>query len=305
MVPSKINSTDTCKRCGKNSILTDDNTGERFCGKCGYVIPEMIQETGPEWRSFNNDNGVNSARTGAPTSLTMHDRGLATNIGAANKDASGNPLSGTMKSTFERLRTWDNRSKAKDSADRNLRQALMELDNLKDKLSLSPSVNEKAAYIYRKALEKKLVRGRSISALIAASLYAACRDTETPRTLNDIATQSNLKRKDIARCYRILHRELELKMPVVDPVLCISRIASKINLTEKTKRIAIAMLKNAQETNESTGKDPMGITAAALYLACIKTGENVTQRNISDASGVTEVTVRNRCKSLRENVDLF
>ncbi len=181
----------------------------------------------------------------------------------------------------------------------------MELDNLKDKLSLSASVSEKAAYIYRKALEKKLVRGRSISGLIAASLYAACRDTETPRTLNDIAILSNLKRKDIARCYRLLHRELELKIPVVDPVLCIARIASKINLTEKTKRTAIAMLRDAQDKNESTGKDPMDITAAALYLACIKTGENVTKKNVSDASGVTEVTVRNRCKSLRQNVDLF
>ena len=265
----------------------------------------MSQDSGPEWRSFSKDGGVDSARAGAPTSLTMHDRGLATNIGAVNRDASGNPLSSAMKSTFERLRTWDNRSKAKDSVDRNLRQALMELDNLKDKLSISASVSEKAAYIYRKALEKKLVRGRSISALIAASLYAACRDTETPRTLNDIATLSNLKRKDIARCYRLLHRELDLKMPVVDPVLCISRIASKINLTEKTKRVAIAMLKDAQERNESTGKDPMGIAAASLYLSCIKTGESITQKNISDASGVTEVTVRNRCKSLRENVDLF
>ena len=94
-------------------------------------------------------------------------------------------------------------------------------------------------------------------------------------------------------------------MPVVDPVSCISRIASKINLTEKTRRVAVTILKNAQERKESAGKDPMGITAAALYLACIKTGESITQKNISDASGVTEVTVRNRCKSLRENVDLY
>ena len=295
-----------CSRCGKRSILTDDNTGEKFCEKCGFVVSETSEDSGPEWRSFAKDSGgTDSARTGAPTSLTMHDRGLATNIGAVNRDASGNPLSGTMKSTIERLRTWDNRSKAKDSADRNLRQALMELDNLKDKLSLSAHVTEKAAYIYRKALEKKLVRGRSISALMASSMYAACRDTETPRTLNDVATLSNLKRKDIARCYRLLHRELDLKMPVVDPVLCISRIASKINLSEKTKRIAVAMLQDAQKRNESTGKDPMGIAAAALYLSCIKSGENITQKNISDASGITEVTVRNRCKSLRENVDLF
>ena len=305
MISSKINSGDTCSRCGKNSILTDNTTSERFCEKCGYVIPETLQDSGPEWRSFQNDNGVNSARTGAPTSLTIHDRGLATTIGPVNKDASGTPLSSTMKGTIERLRTWDSRSKVNSPVDRNLRQALTELATLKDKLSLSNHIAEKAAYIYRKALEKKLVRGRSISALLASSLYAACRNTETPRTLHDVSDAANLKRKDIARCYRLLHRELELKMPVVDPVSCISRIASKINLTEKTRRVAVIILKNAQERKESAGKDPMGITAAALYLACIKTGESITQKNISDASGVTEVTVRNRCKSLRENVDLY
>ena len=304
MISSKINSGDTCSRCGKNSILTDNTTSERFCEKCGYVIPETLQDSGPEWRSFQNDNGVNSARTGAPTSLTIHDRGLATTISPVNKDASGAPLSSIMKGTIERLRTWDSRSKASTPVDRNLRQALTELATLKDKLSLSNHIAEKAAYIYRKALEKKLVRGRSISALLASSLYAACRNTETPRTLHDVSDAANLKRKDIAKCYRLLHRELELKMPVVDPVSCISRIASKINLTEKTRRIAVTILKNAQERKESAGKDPMGI-AAALYLACIKTGESITQKNISDASGVTEVTVRNRCKSLRENVDLY
>lgn len=302
MVPSKINSGDICKRCGKNSILTDSTTGERFCGKCGYVISEISPDSGPEWRSFPKENGVNSARTGAPTSLTIHDRGLATTISPVNKDASGAPLSSIMKGTIERLRTWDNRSKAKNPTDRNLRQALMELSNLKDKLSLSASVNEKAAYIYRKSLEKKLVRGRSISALIAASLYAACRNTETPRTLNDISTAGNLKRKDVARCYRLLLRELELKMPVVDPVLCIARIASKINITEKTKRHAGKILREAYEKKESAGKDPMGLAAAALYLACMENNENKTQKEISDASGVTEVTVRNRCKGLRDNV---
>ena len=179
-----------CGRCGKHGITTDTVTGERFCGKCGYVITETLQDAGPEWRSFSKDGGADPTRTGAPTSLTMHDRGLATIINPLNKDASGKPLSTSMKSTIERLRTWDSRSKVNASSDKNLRQALSELATLKDKLSLSDSVIEKAAYIYRKALEKGLVKGRSISALIASALYAACRDTETPRTLKDVADLS-------------------------------------------------------------------------------------------------------------------
>jgi transcription initiation factor TFIIB len=168
-----------------------------------------------------------------------------------------------------------------------------------DKLALSDAVIERAAYIYRKALENKLVRGRSISAMIASALYAACRDTETPRTLKDVSDAGNIKRKDIARCYRLLHRELELKMPVVDPIQCVARIASRIGITEKTKRYAVKILKISQEHEGSAGKDPMGLAAAALYLACVKNGKEITQHDIAEAAGVTEVTIRNRYKGLK------
>jgi transcription initiation factor TFIIB len=158
---------------------------------------------------------------------------------------------------------------------------------------------EKAAYIYRKGLEKNLVRGRSITGMIAASLYAACRDTETPRTLKEVADVANIKRKDVARCYRLFYRELDLKMPVVDSVQCIAKISSKLDLPEKTKRFAIKVLLAAQENKESAGKSPMGFAATALYIACNKTGLSITQKDLADASGVTEVTIRNRLKSLK------
>jgi len=294
---------DRCQRCNKGAMLTDSNTGEMFCSKCGFVATDRVEQEGPEWRSFSKEEGDSRTRTGTPTSLAMHDMGLATIINPQNKDATGKPLTASMKSTIERLRTWDSRSKVHESADRNLRQALSELTRLKDKLALSDAVVEKAAYIYRKALEKGLVRGRSISALIAAALYAACRDTETPRTLKDVSDAGNIKRKDIARCYRLLHRELELKMPVVDPIQCVSRIASKIGITEKTKRYAAKVLQVAREHEESAGKDPMGLAAAALYLSCIRNNESMTQRDIAEAANVTEVTIRNRYKSLRLDQD--
>ncbi|MCH7876987.1 MAG: transcription initiation factor IIB [Thaumarchaeota archaeon] len=295
-----FNPNSNCSRCGKKSLLTDEVTGEQFCAKCGYVISEKVDESGPEQRSFSTQGGVDTARTGSPISLTRHDKGLATIINPANRDAAGKPLSSSMKSTITRLRTWDSRSQSQITAGRNLRQALNELDRLKGKLAIPSSVLEKAAYIYRKALDKKLVRGRSISALIAASLYAACRDAETPRTLKDVSEAANVNRKDISRCYRLLHRELELKMPVVDSIQCIARISSKLKVTEKTKRFAAKILKEAQERQESAGKDPMGLAAAALYLSCVKNGVSITQRDISKAANVTEVTIRNRYKALRE-----
>ena len=243
-------------------MITDGVTGERFCGKCGYVVSDTIPDSGLEWRSFAKGGSTDSTRTGSPTSLAIPDRGLATIINPVNRDSSGKPLTSAMKNTVERLRTWDRRSKVNASTDKNLRQALGELSGLKDKLSLSSSVIEKASYIYRKALEKGLVKGRSISALIAASLYAACRDAETPRTLKDVADAGNLKKKDIAKCYRLLHRELGLKMPVVNSIQCVARIASKLGIKEKTKRYAVKVLKVAQEHDESAGKDPMSLAAA-------------------------------------------
>ena len=288
-----------CPSCTKTKMVLDNSTGEIFCAFCGFVMPDKLIEGGPEWRSFSND-GTDRSRVGAGTSLTMHDMGLSTIIGQQNKDATGKPLNSSMKKSIDRLRIWDSRSQVNSSAERNLRQALSEMDKLKAKLSLTDPVIQKAAYIYRKAIERKLVKGRSIHGLVAACVYASCRNTETSRTLDDVANGINIRRKDVARCYRLIFRELDLKIPVPDPINGISRIASIAGLGEKTKRKAIGILNKAKKLGIVAGKDPMGIAAAALYLACITSGGNKTQREISVASGVTEVTIRNRCAGLKK-----
>lgn len=194
-----VSPSDRCKCCNRGLILTDSNIGEIFCSKCGFVATDRVEQDGPEWRSFSKEEGESRTRTGTLTSLAMHDMGLATIINPQNKDATVKPLTVTI-STIERLRNWDNRSQVHEPVDINFRQAFSELDRLKTKLALSDAVIEKTVYIYRKALDKGLVRGRSIPGLIVASLFAACRNTETPRTLTDVANGINIKRKDIARC---------------------------------------------------------------------------------------------------------
>ncbi len=288
-----------CLRCGKKALITDTETGEIFCGGCGFVLSERIENPGPERRSFSDDS-INRERTGSGTSLAIHDKGLSTVINPTNRDATGKPLSNSMKMTLNRLRIWDSRSQVDEPIDLNFRRAFSELHRLQDKLSLPDSVLEKAAYIYRKALDKKLVRGRSISAIIGSALYAACREVETPRTLKEVAETLNIKKGDLAHCYRLLVKELDLKMPVVDSVQNVARIASKIGLSEKTKRYAIEILRKAEENKTSSGKNPMGLAAAALYLSCAKNGENKSQRDLAEAANITEVTIRNRCKGLRE-----
>jgi transcription initiation factor TFIIB len=292
-----------CSTCNNDQTsVTDPESGEIICRNCGMVMLDNIQETRPEWRSFTTTDEVNnsrrSRRTGMPTSLARHDRGLATMVGSEDKDASGHKIDAAMRFTMNRLRTWDFRIQAHTSTERNLRQAFSELDRLKDKLGLPNSVIEKTAYIYRKVQERGLVRGRSISATLAAALYIACREMGFPRILKDITAISNIRHRHIAKAYRLLIMELDLKIPLIDPIKCIIRIANNAKISEKTKRLAIDIMHDIIKSGISAGKDPMALAAAVLYLSCLKTNENKIQRYIADAAGVTDVTLRNRYKNI-------
>jgi transcription initiation factor TFIIB len=293
----------TCSICNNNSgqIITDTESGEIICRNCGMVMLDNVQETRPEWRSFTTEEAKNSrSRTGMPTSLARHDKGLATIIGRTNKDASGQVLDAAMRTTMERLRTWDFRTQAHTSTDRNLRQAFSELDRLKDKLGLPDSVIEKTAYIYRKVQERGLVRGRTISSVLAAAAYIACREMGMSRTLDDIAHLNNIKHKELARTFRLLVLELDLKVPMIDPMKCVVKVANKAKLSEKTKRQAMNIMHNIIKSGVSAGKDPMGLAGSVIYMSSINTGETITQMDIADAAGVTEVTIRNRYKDIKK-----
>jgi len=179
-------------------------------------------------------------------------------------------------------------------------QALAELDRIVDKLHIPEDLQEEAAEIYRKALDKGLVRGRSISGIVAATVYAACRIYSRPRSLKEIGSVSRVKKKDIARCYRLLLHELDLKMPLPDPKTYISKIAAKSGIPERTQMKAIQLMIEAEKQHAVIGKDPVGLAAAALYIGCVLTEEKKTQKDIAEAAGVTEVTVRNRYKGLKD-----
>ena len=299
-----------CHLCKSDLVITDHYRGEIICGRCGVVITDRIQENNrPERMAFSSEEANKKNRSGAPTSLAYHDMGLSTVIDKTDRDASGHKINASMHSTMKRLRTWDFRTKEHTSTDRNLMLAFNELDILKDKLGLSNTAVEKAAYIYRKAQIRGLVKGRSITALLAASLYASCREMRIPRTLKDMTTASNVRRKTISRMYRLLVFELALKVPLADPMKCIAKVANNANLTEKTKRQAIRIMNDLATIKNkmlllSAGKDPMGFAATVLYLSCLKTGEDITQIQIAQASGVTEVTIRNRYKDLKNQLEL-
>ena len=289
---------DKCPECSSNNLVHDNDTGETICGDCGLVVYEQMMDKGPEWRAFTSEEKASRSRVGMPTSYSIHDKGLSTTISQVDRDAFGRKLPMSTRLQMWRLRKWQIRSRVHSSVDRNLAQAMGELERLSSMVSISPPIKEKAAIAYRKALEKGLVRGRSINAIAAAALYAACRKSGSPRSLSEIAKASLVSKKDVARCYRLLLQELDFHMPISDPLTYVSKIAEKTGISGKTQGAAIAILREARQKRFSAGKDPMGLAAAALYIACLRNAEKKTQRDISEASGVTEVTVRNRYKNL-------
>jgi transcription initiation factor TFIIB len=295
---------DKCPECGSVNLIHDYDTGETVCGECGLVLYEQMMDKGPEWRAFTQEEKASRSRVGIPTSYSVHDKGLSTAISQVDRDAFGRKLPLSTRLQMWRLRKWQIRSRVHSSIDRNLAQAMAELDRLSDKVYIPPSIKEKAAVIYRKALDKGLVRGRSIAAIAAAALYAACRGSGTPRTLREIAEASLVDKKDVARCYRLLLRELEVQMPIADPLTYISKIAEKTGISGKTQGLAIQILQEARQRRAAAGKDPMGLAAAALYIACMQNNEKKTQKDIAEAAGVTEVTVRNRYKTLKKQLNL-
>jgi transcription initiation factor TFIIB len=291
----------TCPMCKDNlRIITDTNSGETICSRCGMIVLDKTQNINqPEWRAFSSAEHEDRSRTGIPMSLAVYDMGLACVIGKTNRNAGGKKMDNAM----QRLRILDSRAYIHGSSDIGLIHAFNILRLLKDKLTLPYVVVEKAAYIYRKAHERKLSRGRLVTALVAASVHIACREMNTPRTLKDIAAASNIKRKQLAKAYRLLHIEFDIKVPLADQTKCIAKIANKSNLSERTKRHAIRIMDEIRETQISAGKNPMALAATILYFSCLKTGENKSQVDIAKAAGVTEVTMRNRSRELKNKLE--
>jgi transcription initiation factor TFIIB len=276
-----------CPNCGDGQKVTDIESGELICTKCGYVIHERVGDEEQDWSVLAREP-ASKLRT-SPTSLARSGMGLSTIIGRPDRSA-GSGLNAAMRSTFDRLRTWDFRIKGQD--ERSLKRAFVDLDRLRGMLRLSDTIVEKAAYIYRRAQEQGLVRGRTMRAVMGAAIYIVQREMGISGTLDDIIRATNTKEKDLARAYRILIRELDLKVPMVDPVKCVSRVANKANISERTKRKAMNMIYDVVKSGLAAGKDPMGLAASVLYVSCVNSGEVKSQAAIAGAAGVSEVTLR-------------
>ena len=288
-----------CPECS-GKVIADDEHGETVCVDCGLVIEEDSVDRGPEWRAFDAKEKDQKSRVGAPTTNMMHDKGLSTNIDWRDKDAYGNALSGKQRKKMQRLRKWNERFRTRDSKERNLKQALGEIDRMASALGLPENVRETASVIYRRALDENLLPGRSIEGVSTASVYAAARQAGVPRSLDEITDVSRVEKSEIARTYRYVVRELGLEVAPADPESYVPRFASSLELSEEAERRARELLKNAKEQGVHSGKSPVGLAAAAVYAAALLTNEKTTQAAVSEVADISEVTIRNRYHELLE-----
>ena len=287
----------TCPECS-GRLLTDEEHGETVCEDCGLVVESDEIDRGPEWRAFDSAERDSKSRVGAPTTEMMHDKGLSTNIGWQNKDAYGRSLSSRQRQKMQRLRTWNERFRTRDSKERNLKQALGEIDRMASALGLPKNVRETASVIYRRALSEDLLPGRSIEGVATAALYAAARQAGTPRSLDEIERVSRVDRMELTRTYRYIVRELKLEVKPADPEQYVSRFVSELGRSEEVDRQARELLSTAAEQGVTSGKSPVGLAAAAVYAASLLCNEKLTQSEIGEVANVSEVTIRNRYKEL-------
>ncbi len=292
-----------CPECS-GQLIQDSDTDETICSDCGLVVSKQTIDRGPEWRTFNSDQGESASRVGMPTTQRRHDKGLTTNIGWRDKDTHGNVLSARKRQKMSRLRTWDERYRTQDSKGRNLKRALGEIDRMASALGVPEPTRETASVIYRRALDGDLLPGRSIESVATCSLYAATRTDGISRTIDELTEVSRVEKLDIERTYRYISRELKLQIPPSHPMEYVGRFASQLGCSNETERYARKLIEDATDKGIHSGKHPGGIAAAALYGASRLCGESIIQPEISKVANVSEVTIRLRYREVLEATEL-
>jgi transcription initiation factor TFIIB len=284
---------DSCPECGGSHLVRDYVRGELVCEACGLVVMENYIDKGPEWSGVG-EASASKIRTGAPSNMGIHDKGLTTEISPLSKDAQGRPLAVGDRVKLRRMRMLQKRLKYSRTGERSLAEALMELDRMASVVGIPRQFKDEAALVYRKAASKGLVRGRTIPGMVAASIYIACRILMAPRTLDEISEQLGIQKKELTLSYKAILRGLELGLPPPRAEDFLRRFASRLNLPREVEAKALELVRRAEKAERFHSKGPAGTVAACIYLASMLAGRKIPQERISEAAGVSEVTIRVR-----------
>lgn len=285
-----------CPECGSTHLRV--RLGELICQNCGTVVEENMPDESAGRRAFTSEQKDKVERTGAPITYRKADRGFSTEIGSGGNMGKVSP---GKRGQYYRLRKWQRR--LDESQQRRLKFALGEMDRLVNDLDLPESIVEEGSRLYEKALEKNIVKGRRIEHLVAALVYILARDRGLPRTMSEISEETGISERELGKNYRYLARELDLRIVPVDPRDFIPRFSNEIGLSGEVQATARQIIEEAQEKGILAGRSPDSIVASALFMAAELEGEQVTKREVSDAVGVTPVTLRKGLNNLEEELD--
>lgn len=291
-----------CPECGSSNLLFDKLSGEVVCVDCGFVVVNTTADLGPEWRSFDQDKDGKRTRVGAPITLVMYDMGLSTKIGW--KDVKGTNVSDLQAEVLSTIKRCDKMTIMNGTVRSSVR-GLSEIAAICLKLGLPTNVMETASLIYRRVVKTTAMRGRSIRNTAAAAVYLACKQCGIPRMLSEITAALNLNKKEVTKCYRFLVSKLNITPPLPDAKLYVSRFVNNFRIRGDVERLAIELLENVRAYGLIDGRGPVGLAAAATYLAATLMGYKLTQREIAEVAKVTEVTIRNRYKELLANIKIY
>ncbi len=287
-----------CPECTSEHLVKDYQRAEILCEKCGLVINESIFDRRPEWNNLDHAHKSKTERTGPPTTVLAHDKGLTTQIGWKNTDAFGRFIPHRSRAQMFRLRQWQHRIRTSKVGERSMAQGLQEVCSISSRMGLPKQIKEDAAVLYKRAASKNLARGRSIKELSAASVYAACRQSNVPRTLEEVIHDESLDKRAVGRAYRDMARELRLDFRPQVPEDYISRFCNRLELDQKVHRRCLELAERIKGKRMVSGVTPTGVVAAIIYIACREMKIEKTQKDIGRVCGVTEVTLRNRFKEI-------
>lgn len=291
-----------CPGCGSNRIVCDYIHGESYCRNCGLVTDEIIFDSGPEWRAFDREDVDKRSRTGGLLRYAKLTKGLTTEIDKYDRDIKGKAIPAEKKAKWYRLRRWQKRSRMATSLQRNLSIALPELDRMCSYLNISTNMKEECARLYRKAASEGLVKGRSIESMVAAVIYIVTRQHHSPVTLEELEEVSGRSKKDIGKSYRKIAQGFDLKIPTAGAIEYVPRLAIKLNASGMTLAKATEIVKKATELSLVSGKVPISVAAAAVYLAGHVVGDKNIPKKIQGFAGTTKSTIKERYDELKAQI---
>jgi transcription initiation factor TFIIB len=290
----------SCPEC-KSSLVDDTQNGEVICSGCGVVVADQIADYGPETKSSNLEDKMKLARATGQTTYSQHDLGISISA----KDFSGKSINHEVANQMHNLRKWQQRVRVSSPRERRLANVLSKMGETCDGLSLSKNVLETSSMIYRSLDGHIDVKGKSVASITAATIYMACKQCHVVRSLEEIVREICVpkdvksKTKLAAKYYRTMVMEMgQITAPIVTMDKYISKIANMTQTEVRVERLALEIAEKTKDSSITDGKAPNGIAAAYLYVASVLLGQSILQRDVSSIAGVTEVTIRNRCKEI-------